>query len=172
MWFDLAMILILLICLVTDLKNRKIYNAVLLPGFLLSLVFHTFVNGWAGLGSSLLGALIGILILFIPFAMGGMGAGDVKLLGLIGAWKGSMFVFYTSIYMALVGGVIALAILLFQKGWLQRFKGFAYFFAFLRQGKIQSEWIQTSARKTTYPYGLAIVAGAFCSLWFSFLEVI
>lgn len=171
MWFDLVMISILLICLLTDLKNRKIYNVVLLPGFLLSITVHTVMSGWAGLGTSLLGALIGILILFIPFAMGGMGAGDVKLLGLIGAWKGSMFVFYTSIYMALAGGVIALAIIFFQKGWLKRFKGFAYFFALLKQGKVQKEFIHTGNSKKTYPYGLAIVAGAFCSLWFSFLEV-
>lgn len=171
MWFDLAMICILLICLITDLKSRKIYNIILFPGFLLSWSVHVFAEGWSGIGYSLLGTFIGILILFIPFAMGGMGAGDVKLLGLIGAWKGIQFVIFTSIYMALIGGVIALAILLFQKGWFQRMKGIFYFFVFLRQGKVRTEWVHSGVGKITYPYGVAIVAGAFCSLWFRFWEV-
>ena len=44
--------------------------------------------------------------------MGGIGAGDVKLLAAIGAWKGTIFVLYTGVYGAIIGGLISLIILL------------------------------------------------------------
>lgn len=166
MWLDIAMICILIICLVTDIQNRKIYNYVLLPGFIASLMFHTFENGLAGFGHTLIGAVVGISILFIPFALGGMGAGDVKLLGIIGAWKGSMFVLYASLYMAIIGGIMALLIILLQSGWKHRLKGYAYFFALLKHGKFFKEFLPTQASKLTYPYGVAIVMGTFYLLVF------
>ncbi|UTW70504.1 prepilin peptidase [Anaerobacillus sp. HL2] len=53
--------------------------------------------------------------LIYPFLFRGMGAGDVKLLAVIGALKGTSFVFTTAIYMAIVGAIIALLIMLFHK---------------------------------------------------------
>jgi len=47
-------------------------------------------------------------LLIIPFAIGGVGAGDVKLLGIVGALKGSTFAVYTFLGMAIWGGIIAI----------------------------------------------------------------
>lgn len=154
-WINLLLLMVLLICLITDLKSRKIYNKVLFPTLALAFIGHFIISGWAGLSTTFLGFLLGLAILLIPFLLGGMGAGDVKLLAVIGALKGSTFVLTTAIYMALVGGVIALVIILIKKG---RAKGLFYHFWAKRHG-IDIPY-EKSALSATFPYGVAIVAGA------------
>jgi prepilin peptidase CpaA len=46
-------------------------------------------------------------LLVIPFALGGIGAGDVKLLGIIGALKGPDFVFIAFLAAAITGGIMS-----------------------------------------------------------------
>ena len=46
--------------------------------------------------------------MFIPFALGGMGAGDVKLMGVVGALKGPEFVWVAFLASAMAGGILAI----------------------------------------------------------------
>ena len=66
-----------------------------------------------GLLQGILGMFAGLAIFFLPFAMGGMGAGDVKLMGAIGALMGWKFSVMTALYSAIVGGVMVLIYLLY-----------------------------------------------------------
>lgn len=159
-WINLVLIIVLLICLITDLKSRKIYNKVLFPTLVIAFVGHFIISGWAGLSAVSLGFLLGLAILLIPFLLGGMGAGDVKLLAVIGALKGSAFVFTTAIYMALVGGIIALVIIFIKKG---RVKGLFYHFWAKKHG-IDLPY-EKSTLSATFPYGVAIFAGALLALY-------
>ena len=53
------------------------------------------------------------LVLFLPlFALGGMGAGDVKLLAAFGAWMGAWNVVQTALAAGVIGGVLALGLAL------------------------------------------------------------
>ncbi|UCZ53146.1 prepilin peptidase [Bacillus shivajii] len=154
------LVVVLIICIITDIKSRKIYNKVLYPALVAAFLLNALFFGWEGLLSSLLGFLVGLLILLIPYLMGGMGAGDVKLLAVIGAVKGAAFVFTTAIYMAVFGGLIALGVLLFRKGLLGRLKSAFYSLCGMKYG-MKFSFIDQEAMKKTYPYGVAIVAGAF-----------
>jgi prepilin peptidase CpaA len=165
MWTNTLLIILLLICVITDLKERKIYNKVLFPGFLAAVTYHIFTDGWSGITDSLLGALVGLSILLIPYLMGGMGAGDVKLLAVIGAINGMGFVLMTALYMALAGGIIGIFILLFRKGVLNRLKELIYFISCRFQGLKVSFPFDKEALSTTYPYGVAIAAGAIFEVW-------
>jgi prepilin peptidase CpaA len=160
------LVTILVICLITDLKERKIYNKIIFPGLIIALLLNFILGSWNGLLDSVEGLFIGLGILLIPYLMGGMGAGDVKLLALVGAFKGTLFVLYTAIYMALLGGIIAIGILLFQKGVLQRLRSVLYFVVGKRYGMKIPLILSKDAMKTTYPYGVAIAGGAFLSLFF------
>ena len=74
-------------------------------------------GGWnAGLASAT-GWAVGIAIFFVPFALGGLGAGDVKLLGAIGAWLGPMNALWVGLYAGAAGGVLAIFVAL-TKGYL------------------------------------------------------
>jgi len=162
---DLVLVLVLLICSLTDVLYRKIYNLVLMPVLLFAFCYNTYIAGWTGLGQSCLGMIIGLLILLIPFAKGGVGAGDVKLLAFIGALKGPEFVLYSAIGMGLAGGLIALLIWSYRFGlldtlveiakgiWLMIRSGFTIFPFRLHNEKIM------------LPYGLAIAIGTAGAWW-------
>jgi prepilin peptidase CpaA len=158
MWLNSLLVFILLICIYTDLKNRKIYNKVIYPAVLIALASHLLMSGWMSLFYSAIGLCVGLGILLIPYLLGGMGAGDVKLLALVGAIKGSVFVFQTSIYMALIGALMAAFILLFRKGRLRSVMLFLY----SRMHKVKAPLILD--HRKVYPYGVAIAGGAFICL--------
>jgi len=89
---DYFLILVVAVCTYTDFTCRKIYNAVLFPAAAVGLVGNFYAGGPAGGLAALKGLTLGMALLFVPFIMGGMGAGDVKLLGVVGAFKGPDFV--------------------------------------------------------------------------------
>ena len=72
----------------TDLRRFRIPNAFTLALLIAGLVYQGAVGGWAGFGASLAGAGFGFAVLLVPYAAGGMGAGDVKFLAGVGAWLG------------------------------------------------------------------------------------
>jgi prepilin peptidase CpaA len=159
MLLDIILVSVLIICFVTDLKERKIYNKVIFPSLLIVVVLQIALGGLGGLKLSLLGFIIGLSILLIPYLLGGMGAGDVKLLALIGAVKGSTFVLNTAIYMGLLGGVIAILVIVFQKQTISFIKVLFFLIVSLFCGIKYKPEFPTSFFSKKYPYGVAIVGG-------------
>lgn len=98
-----------------DAKERRIPNKITFLGIIVGLLFNLITGGWMGLFNSFLGLVAGIAIFFIPFAIGGMGAGDVKLMGAIGALMGWRFSMETAIYSALVGGLMVFVYLVYTR---------------------------------------------------------
>jgi prepilin peptidase CpaA len=160
MWSTILLLILLIICVITDVQKRKIYNSVLLPFLLTGWIIHTATAGLLGLSGTLLGTAVGLGILLIPYFLGGMGAGDVKLLAVIGALKGMSFVLLAALNMAFAGGIMALFIIIFQKGLKKRLFHVLSFLHGLRYGIRLPLIDDNGALKTTYPYGIAIAAGA------------
>ena len=72
-------------------------------------LFHVFAPMGEGAGpTAVLGWLLGVAIFFVPFALGGLGGGDVKLLGALGAWLGPSGIFWAALYTGVAGGVMAI----------------------------------------------------------------
>ncbi len=166
MWFNLLLIMILIVCVITDVRTRKIYNKVIYPSLLFTFLCHFFIGGWNQLQGSILGFFLGFSLLLLPYLMGGMGAGDVKLLALVGALKGAPFVLYTGIYTALIGGVMALVLLIAHRKLLQFLKQLPYLLASIRfLGTDSSMDKESCICPITYPYGIAIAGGAISTLF-------
>ncbi|TFB19643.1 prepilin peptidase [Filobacillus milosensis] len=161
MLIDLLLFTVLIISLFTDLKHRKIYNKVLFPALIIALLLQPMIYGMDGIKSSILGLLLGFGILLIPYLMGGMGAGDVKLLAVIGAITSPAFVFATAVYMAVLGGVIGLALIIIRKDF---FKRLYYALSNMRYG-MQLLFPNKETMQRTFPYGVAIVGGACLSFF-------
>lgn len=106
----------------TDLKNRKIPNKITLPFAIGGLILHLYESGWGGAKVSLLGFLLGFFIFLFPYILGVMGAGDVKLMAALGAITSWKFILYTSLYTALVGGIIVIIVRARSGGVLKLFK--------------------------------------------------
>lgn len=100
----------------TDAFRFKVYNVLTLPLMVSGLIYHGVAGGWSGLSLSFLGLLVGFVLLLIPFLMGGIGAGDVKLLAGVGAWTGLPWILYIFIYAGLAAGIIGFGVSLWLKG--------------------------------------------------------
>jgi prepilin peptidase CpaA len=112
---SLPAIVVLFACLtaaIMDLWKFRVYNVLTLPLLLSGILFHSLTQGAEGMTVSLLGALFGLGVL-VPFCLlGGMGAGDVKLLAGVGAWLGTPTTFVVFLLSGLVGGVYALFLII------------------------------------------------------------
>lgn len=76
----------------------------------IALLYQIFFFGFTGFLQGIFGLCLGIALLFIPFALGGMGGGDVKMMGAVGAFLGPN-VFVSFLYTAILGGIWALIVM-------------------------------------------------------------
>ena len=72
----------------------------------------SWTGGPDGAMTSSAGWIAGLAIFFVPFALRGLGGGDVKLLAALGAWVGPTDVIWVALYTGIAGGLLALAIAL------------------------------------------------------------
>jgi prepilin peptidase CpaA len=134
---------------VEDLRSRTISNWLCLFGLIAGLVAHTVLQGWSGLGASLLGALIGFAVFLFFCLLGGMGGGDIKLMAAFGAILGKRQIVTAAVFAAMVGGVIALIYVAYKK---------------LRQvAQPDADGSIQSLRKESIPYAPAISLGVLIS---------
>src|SRR5581483_12325541 len=99
---------------VYDIRSRRIPNWVALTGLLLGLIGNTAIFHLPGLRAAVLGMGLALLVYFPLYLVRGMGAGDVKLMGAIGAITGPGNWIVIFIITALLGGACALALVLWR----------------------------------------------------------
>jgi len=97
---------------ISDWRTRKLPNWLTVPALLVALLMHTAVNGFAGLGFSLLGSATGFGFLLVLWLTGGGGGGDVKLMGALGAWMGAGLTLHVLIVSTALAAVATVALLL------------------------------------------------------------
>jgi len=107
-----AILGVALIACVTDIKARRIPNVLTLGAAATALVYHTVLGGVDGFQAASLGWLAGAAAFMPFFLLGGMGAGDVKLLAALGAWMGPAGAMWVALYASLAGGAIAIVVAL------------------------------------------------------------
>ena len=99
----------------TDVATRRIPNVLTFGAAALALLYYAFTSGLSGLGWATAGWLVGAAVFFPFFALGGMGAGDVKLVAALGAWLGPMGAVKVAIAAAIAGGAVAAIVMLRQR---------------------------------------------------------
>jgi len=102
-----ASVYFLLACTIDTFKS-KIPNLLNVSLLCAGITLNTVQTGWHGAMMSLAGAGLGIALLLLPYLLGGMGAGDVKALGALGALIGPLDLLHVFVYMGLYGGAFAL----------------------------------------------------------------
>jgi prepilin peptidase CpaA len=153
-----VMLALLAIALLSDVRERRIPNQLVVSGLLLGLAGHAWLAGFGGLMFAVSGSLVGLLCL-LPFHIsGGLGAGDVKLMAMCGAFLGPLQVGMASIASLLVGGVIGVvwAFWQFSAGDEDCVED---------EGRSSLQAVgQPVALSSAIPYALAIVAGVLIAL--------
>jgi len=162
-----VVLIVALIATVCDLRTRRIPNWLTFGAALAAFVYSAFDGGLAGVGTSAAGWLAGAALFFPFFALGGMGAGDVKLLAALGAWLGPAQSLWVAMFAAMAGGVLGLAVAM-VRGYLRT--------------AVTNVWIMLMHWRTqglepvpgltlkdgTAPrlaYALPITIGVVCTLW-------
>lgn len=151
----------------TDLRSRRIPNWLVLPFLLAGLALSTWMHGWQGLGQSLGGALLGLVIYGVLFWMGGMGAGDVKLCAAIGAWVGPQQLILALVLTGMVGGVMVFCWAVFGGFLKELFTGASSLaFGWKEKGGVRDpEMVLANPLRRKMPYAPAIAIGTLISFF-------
>ena len=152
---------VLVSAIITDLRSQKIPNYLTYPTILLAFFYHTISMGYAGLFFSLKGFGLGIGVLMIFHFLGAMGAGDVKLMGAVGAVLGPSATLYALLCTALVGGIYALIVLALNT---EHLKSLMRRFALMRKTLVSTGHVAyvpaaDAEEKIKFCYGVAIAIG-------------
>ena len=152
---------------VVDVRTARIPNVLTATSLAAAVVAHAVVPGGHGLGAVLGGAVTGLAAFFPIFALGGLGGGDVKLMGALGAWLGWEPVVWTALYTAIAGGVLALVWSL-AHGYLRRAAsnlralGTFWLVAGVRP---MPDLTLDEGRGPRLPYAVPILAGVLLTIW-------
>jgi prepilin peptidase CpaA len=111
MVFYSILISLLLTACVTDIRSQRIPNRLIFPAVVAAMVYRFGAEGPAGLLPGVEGLMLGVAFLLPFYIAGGMGAGDVKLMGAVGALLGPKGIFTAFLCSAIAGGVYALVLL-------------------------------------------------------------
>jgi prepilin peptidase CpaA len=170
---------ILLAILVTvaagyDIRYRRIPNWLVLAGILTGFIWNVYsAPGGAGLGSQVGSGLgraaaglgLGFILYFPLYLLRARGAGDVKLLAAVGCITGAWTCFWVFLLTAVLGGIIALILLLFRGRVRQTFFNVGWIvkdIASLRAPyKSNEELDVTTTKGMRLPHGAMIAVGAF-----------
>ncbi|MBO5198906.1 MAG: prepilin peptidase [Lachnospiraceae bacterium] len=143
---------------VCDLRKRRIPNRLCLCGLITGLVLQTVFGGGSGALSGAAGMLVPAVILFPLFALGALGAGDIKLFAVVGSFFGSAFVLRHIAASMAVGGVCAVGILVKNRNWKERI---LYFFGYLKAGKGRGKYYDAArdGRQNTMHFSVPMALG-------------
>jgi prepilin peptidase CpaA len=155
--------IILVEAAVIDGWKLRVPNWLTFHMVLAGLVYTTWLHGFAGLAWALGGAALGLALMLPLYAIGGMGAGDVKLMAGIGAWMGPVVTFWSFTATAVVGGVMALVMVAWSGQFLKHYVQFqAIGHEILTVRNPEKLAATAAARKPTMmllPYGIPMAVG-------------
>ena len=158
---ELAVLLIaavLAIAVVTDVRRRKVYNALTFPAMAIGFAANGVDGGLNGLLLSLTGLFLGAVLFALPVAFLGRGAGDLKLIASIGAIGGPVFVFWSALLAGVAGAVFAISVLLARRR-------FGVVLAEMALD-MTSGHLPAANSNIRLPYAVPIAAGAIAALAF------
>ena len=150
-----------------DVRTRRIPNALTFTAAAVGLLAVTVIHGGQGTVASAAGLLAGLVVFFPLFVLRGLGGGDVKLMGALGAWLGTSLVLGVAFYTTLAGGVLALGLIAKHRYAGQAARNIWLLLTHWRVfglRPVDSLTLETSAGPKL-PYALPIAAGLSLTFW-------
>jgi prepilin peptidase CpaA len=150
-----------------DVSTSRIPNRLTFTTAALAILFHVFAPSGAGFSHATLGLLVGLLVFFPLFALGAMGAGDLKLMAAVGAWIGVPSIIYVALYASIAGGVLAVIVALRRRYLKQAVTNMKMLLTYWWVEGVKPFPALTLESKESLrlPYALAIAAGLAVTLW-------
>lgn len=163
-WHIKFLSIVLVVAAVIDGWKLKVPNWLTFPLIFAGWAYSASVGGWSGFGDSVIGTVVGLGLLLPAYAVGGMGAGDVKLLAGVGAWVGATVTFYAFCVSAVVGGIIAVAMVLYRRSWQHHFVNLLVILEEFRTIRQPTQLAALAAQRKPsmllLPYGIPLAMGS------------
>jgi prepilin peptidase CpaA len=162
-----AVLVVAIVAVAFDLRTRRIPNVLTFGAAILAMLFAILSGGLPATLTAAFAWMLGVA-LFLPFfALGGMGAGDVKLLAALAAWLGPVDAVYMAIFTAMAGGVIGLAVTL-ARGYTRR--ALSNIWLMLMHWRVVGPkpvpgLTLSDGHAPRLAYAIPIAVGALCTLW-------
>lgn len=155
---------LLSVAVVSDLRRHRIPNLLVLLGLFLGVTSQVYTGGSDGLRDSLLGLLVGFGMFLPLYALGGMAAGDVKLMAMVGSFLDPNFAMWAAFFSLIAGGLCGFLLMLergqvpqtLKRYWLM-LKAFTYLPA-----------AEDEVAGKPFPYSIAILLGTLTINYFRF----
>ncbi len=163
-WHIWLVSVVLVVAAVIDGWMLKVPNWITFPMIASGWLYSFATAGFPGLGWSVLGSIVGLSLLFFLYAIGGMGAGDVKLLAGIGAWVYVEHTFYIFAATTVIGAIMAVIMVAWSGNWLKHYAQFqqiTYDIFKIRDAEVLFQ--QAADRKSKMlllPYGIPMTVAA------------
>lgn len=164
-WRTGVLILLLIIAAICDFRSHRVPNRLVFGGLLFGVIYNTAFppTPHDGMLFSLAGVALALLVFLPLYLMRAMGAGDVKLMAMAGAFLGPADIFHAMLASMVTGGIFALCYVL-AKGtvmrmWRNLVSLFQHSYMNTFTGGTQSMRIETSQSAGKLPYGVAIAIG-------------
>lgn len=155
---------VLIVAAVIDGRQLRVPNWLTYPMIVSGWCYSTIAFGWEGLLWSLAGTAVGLALLLPMWLIGGMGAGDVKLLAGVGAWVWASTTFYAFCVAVIVGAVISVAMVLWNRAWAKHRDQFMVILTEIITIKDPEQLSAIAAQRKPsmllLPYGIPIAIGA------------
>lgn len=154
-WTETSLLVfITAIAAITDIKFRRVFNAHLVV-MLLAIFLRVSVPVNSG-GISLYGFILPFVIHYIPFKLRLVSAGDVKLFMVIGLLSGVEFIAVSMMISYLIGGVVALAMMIHKKCLLSKMRLLYLYFMSLLIAKELIAYKSVERERLALPFALMI----------------
>ena len=163
--------IVLTVAAVTDVRKQRIPNLITFPAMVVGVGYHGLTQGMDGLLFGLGGLALGLGVMIVPHLMGLMGAGDVKLMAVVGVALGPTGVLVAFVFTSLFGGLYALIMLVPHWSTVRRIMSafWAAVMAYMATRKFQYEAPDPDSRLPRLCYGLAIAFGAAAAMGLNYL---
>jgi len=160
-----ALVATVMIAAWSDLREWRIPNALLAPSAAAALMLSTFAQGGQGITLSLIGAAAGLFIFLPLYLLKGMGAGDIKLMTVIGMYAGPDLTMDIALLSALIGGLWVIVLLNHEMS-VEPFKGPIGFFLRhkLQSKETEGKNVNQQNKRLLIPYGVVIAVGTIIAL--------
>jgi len=147
-----------------DGRQLRVPNWLTFPMILSGLAYSAWVGGWAGLEDGLVGMCVGLATLLPLYAVGGMGAGDVKLMAGIGAWLGASATWNAFVVSVIVGAIMAIGMVAWRRSWKKHCGNFSQivleFMTVKSPGELSRIAEERKPQMLLLPYGIPICVGS------------
>lgn len=155
------------VAVASDLRRHRIPNFLVVLGLALGLAGQAYSGGTSGFGDGALGLLIGFGVFLPLYVLGGMAAGDVKLMAMVGAFLTPNGALWSALFSLIAGGLCGFLIVL-VRGQLPM--TFSRYWLMLRARAYFAPAADEVAGKP-FPYSVAILLGTLASLyWLQFAQ--